>query len=107
MGRNKIHKYAFSGGQDTESEQRRLGANIDVDVSYEYLRYLMDDDSRLEEIGQKYKAGELLSGEVKDILVEELVKITEAHQTRKAEVTDDVVRHYMNPNRESLQRFKD
>lgn len=31
---NKINKYAFSGGQVTEAEQRELGGDTDMDVSY-------------------------------------------------------------------------
>jgi tryptophanyl-tRNA synthetase len=31
---NKINKYAFSGGQVTEAEQRELGGDTDKDVSY-------------------------------------------------------------------------
>lgn len=48
----QITKYAFSGGQDTTEEHRRLGGNTQVDVSYQYLSFLLDDDQRLEEIKQ-------------------------------------------------------
>lgn len=48
----QITKYAFSGGQDTMEEHRRLGGNTQVDVSYQYLSFLLDDDQRLEEIRQ-------------------------------------------------------
>ena len=33
-------------------EHRRLGGNTQVDVSYQYLSFLLDDDQRLEEIKQ-------------------------------------------------------
>lgn len=36
--KNKIMKYCFSGGQDSAEEQRKYGANLEVDVAYEYLR---------------------------------------------------------------------
>jgi tryptophanyl-tRNA synthetase len=36
--KTKIFTHAFSGGQDTAELQRKLGANIDIDVSYQYLR---------------------------------------------------------------------
>lgn len=43
--KNKVNKYAFSGGQETAEEQRRLGGNPDVDVSYQYLQFFMEDDA--------------------------------------------------------------
>lgn len=48
--KDKINKYAFSGGGETVEEHRKNGGNCDVDVSYQYLRFFMDDDARLEEI---------------------------------------------------------
>jgi len=30
--KKKVNKYALSGGQQTEEEHRRLGANLEVDV---------------------------------------------------------------------------
>jgi len=35
--RKKINKNAFSGGGKTEEEQRANGANLDVDVAYQWL----------------------------------------------------------------------
>ena len=42
--KTKINKYAFSGGQETLEEHRELGGNPDVDVAYQYLQFMMDDD---------------------------------------------------------------
>jgi tryptophanyl-tRNA synthetase len=49
--KDKINKHAFSGGGATLEEQRERGANLAVDVPYEWLRYFLDDDDRLEQIG--------------------------------------------------------
>jgi tryptophanyl-tRNA synthetase len=38
----KMNKYAFSGGQTSAEEQREKGANPDVDVSYQYLRFFLE-----------------------------------------------------------------
>lgn len=46
----QINKHAFSGGRDTKEEQQKYGANLDVDVSIEYLTFFMEDDARLAEI---------------------------------------------------------
>lgn len=42
--KNKINKYAFSGGQETVEEHRRLGGNPDVDVAYQWLHFFLEDD---------------------------------------------------------------
>jgi len=46
----QINKYAFSGGRDTVEEHRQLGGNTEVDVSYQYLSFFLDDDERLAQI---------------------------------------------------------
>lgn len=46
----QINKYAFSGGRDTAEEHRLHGGNCDVDISYQYLRYFLEDDDKLEQI---------------------------------------------------------
>jgi len=48
--KNKINKYAFSGGGVTTEDHRKNGGNCAVDVSYQYLTFFMEDDKRLEEI---------------------------------------------------------
>ncbi|KAH7700666.1 tryptophanyl-tRNA synthetase, partial [Aphelenchoides avenae] len=49
---DQINKYAFSGGQASREEHRRLGGNCDVDIPFQYLRYFLDDDEKLENIRQ-------------------------------------------------------
>lgn len=46
----QINKYAFSGGGATVEEHKEKGGNCDVDVSFQYLTFFMEDDDRLEEI---------------------------------------------------------
>ena len=48
----QINKYAFSGGRDTKVEHRRLGGNTEVDVSYQYLTFFLEDDEKLAQIKQ-------------------------------------------------------
>lgn len=77
--KNKINKYAFSGGKATVEEQRRLGADLSVDVSVKYLEVFMEDDDRLADIKRKYAAGEMLTGEVKKVLIEVLQEAVKQH----------------------------
>ena len=67
--KTKINKHAFSGGQETLEMQRELGANLDVDVSYEWLSFFLESDERLAEIGNDYSSGAMLTGEVKKELI--------------------------------------
>ncbi len=74
--KNKINKHAISGGGDvnihkfdnfilishyfnyfhliilnfqkTIEDQRKNGANLEVDIPYHYLRFFLEDDSKLE-----------------------------------------------------------
>jgi len=102
----KVNKYAFSGGQATAEDQRQYGANLEVDVPYQYLRHIIDDDERLHQLGVDYAAGRLMTGEVKQICINELTAMVKEHQSKMAEVTDDVVRHFMDPARSSLRCFQ-
>lgn len=44
---NKIKKHAFSGGKATKEEQEKEGADLTVDISYQYLRFFMEDEAQL------------------------------------------------------------
>jgi len=41
---NKIKKHAFSGGKATKEEQEQFGADLSIDISYQYLRFFMEDE---------------------------------------------------------------
>ncbi|MEM5831651.1 MAG: tryptophan--tRNA ligase [Candidatus Aenigmatarchaeota archaeon] len=76
--RKKIYKYAFSGGQPSIELHRKLGGNVDVDISYQWLYFFFEeDDKKIEKIKEDYKSGKLLTGELKDILIEKIVKFLE------------------------------
>lgn len=93
--KRKINKYAFSGGGQTVEDQRANGANIDVDVSYQWLTFFLEDDAHLEDVKQKYSKGEMLTGEVKQLLIVTLQKWVKDFQERRAKVTDEDVKHFM------------
>lgn len=82
--KKKIGK-SFSGGQKTIEEHRKLGGNPDVDVSFQYLKFFFeDDDSKLNEIEESYRSGELLSSELKKILIDKVQVFLAEHQKRRA-----------------------
>jgi tryptophanyl-tRNA synthetase len=82
--KNKVNKHGFSGGKETEEEHRMYGGDTEVDVSYQYLTFFLDDDEELKTMGevsrfryilligsdyvtllQDYRAGRLLTGQLK------------------------------------------
>jgi tryptophanyl-tRNA synthetase len=81
--KKKINKYAFSGGQDTIEEHRKKGGNVNADVACQWLKYFEHDDKKLTEIYDKYAKGDLLSGEVKAILIDKINEILLEHQKRR------------------------
>ncbi|CAN0112205.1 unnamed protein product [Bubo scandiacus] len=97
--KTKINKHAFSGGRDTIEEHRKYGGNCDVDVSFMYLTFFLEDDDRLEQLKQAYTSGELLTGELKKVLIETLQPLIAAHQERRKQVTDEMVKQFMTPRK--------
>jgi len=82
--KKKINKYAFSGGKDTLEEHRKFGGDPSIDVSFQYLRYLFEeDDQKLKELEESYKSGELLSGELKKYTIEKINSFLSEYQERR------------------------
>ncbi len=75
-------------------DQRKLGANLEVDVPYQYLTFFLEDDEKLAEIAEMYSTGKMLTGEIKAILIECLQKFVAEFQERRKKVTDEDVRHF-------------
>lgn len=92
--KTKVNKYAFSGGRQTIEEHRKLGADIDVDVSYRYLTFFIEDDQRLAQIGEEYSSGQMLSGEIKKELIQILQPLVAEHQRKRDLVTKEVLDHF-------------
>ena len=85
--RMKANK-AFSGGRDTIEEHRKHGGDPDKDVAIFYLEKLFLRDEEALKIRDDYKKGKLLSGEVKKMLGDELVKFVKEFQDRLKKVKD-------------------
>ncbi|KAN0141109.1 hypothetical protein V8E53_000865 [Lactarius tabidus] len=97
--KNKINRHGFSGGRETEEEHRRLGGNPDVDVSYQYLSFFLEDDEELTQIGEDYRAGRLLTGQLKARCIKVLQEFTGSFQARRKAITDEEVKTFMDANR--------
>ncbi|MFH1978208.1 MAG: tryptophan--tRNA ligase, partial [Candidatus Aenigmatarchaeota archaeon] len=87
----KINKHAFSGGRETVKEHREKGGNPDVDISYQMLYFMFEeDDKKIKKIHDEYKSGKLLTGELKQILIEKMTKFLEKHQDQREKARDKV-----------------
>jgi len=93
--KNKVNKYAFSGGQLTVEDHRRIGGNLDVDISWKWLNFFLEDDEELVKIGEEYSSGRMLSGEIKAKLIDTLVPIVLAHQAARQAVDDALIDEFM------------
>ncbi len=68
---SKKVKRAYSGGQATVEEHRRLGGNCSKDVAFQYLEFFFEtDDKELEEIRKNYASGRILAGEMKQLCID-------------------------------------
>jgi len=88
--KEKIIKYAFSGGRATIEEHRKKGGNPDIDVSYQWLTFFEEDDKKLKQIREDYKSGKLLTGELKNILIEKLNAFLKEHQKKREKAKDRI-----------------
>ena len=94
----KIKQHAFSGGRETKKEPEEFGADLEIDVSYQWLRFFLEDDEELAQIGKDYGSGSgtySSTGKVKARLVEVLQELVAAHQERRAQITDEEVFKWM------------
>jgi len=82
--KDKIMKYAFSGGRETIKEHREKGGDPGIDVAYHMLEFMFEpDDRKLRKLHSDYKSGALLTGELKQILIERVQSFLEQHQKKR------------------------
>jgi tryptophanyl-tRNA synthetase len=96
----KIREKAFSGGGKTKQEHIEKGADLTIDVPYHYLLYFLDSDEELKNIAVEYGAGRMMTSDVKKKTIEVVAALLKEHQDARMLVTDDVVREFMDPNRD-------
>ena len=89
--RNKIYRHAFSGGQSSVEEHRKLGGNPDIDIPFLWLYMFFEpDDERIEQIRADYRSGRMLTGNLKDILIEKVTGFLKEHRDRRTKARANV-----------------
>lgn len=82
--KKKITKYAFSGGQPTVEEHRKKGGRTDIDVAYQWLSILFEPkNKKLKQIHDEYETGKMLTGELKQILIERINGFLKEHKEKR------------------------
>lgn len=103
--RKKIWK-AFSGGQPTAELQRKLGGNPEIDVAFQWLYYFFEsDDSKIEKLREGYSSGAILTGELKEYLIEKVTDFLEKHQANR-ENSRETVRLYLRDGKLASEMWK-
>lgn len=86
---------SFSGGHGTMEMLREKGANLDIDVPYQLLRYFEADDEQLNSIGSDYSKGVISTRAVKDRAFKAISELVGEIRERRRLVTDEDVSAFM------------
>ncbi|KZP23553.1 Nucleotidylyl transferase [Athelia psychrophila] len=104
---NKFDKHRFSGGREAEGKHMEFPGDPDVDIAYQYLTFLLEDDAALEALSehgaiadwlvlwlccvvQEYSAETLLTGQLKTKCAGLLQVFVKDFQEWKAKVTEKI-----------------
>ncbi len=103
--KKKINKYAYSGGRDTIEEHRKKGGRPEIDVSFQYLKMMFEpDDKKLKRIEEDYLSGKLLSGEMKNILINKIVEFNKSHMERRKKAEKTLDKYFL--TKEKIEEIK-
>lgn len=88
---NKKIMRAFTGGQESAEEQKKLGGNPDICPIFHYYSILFEeDDKELAKIKSDCKCGKLLCGEDKKRLASRINKFLKEHQKKREKAKDKI-----------------
>jgi len=101
--KNKIQR-CFSGGRDTKKAHLEQGANLLIDVPYQWLLVFLEDDKELERIAKDYGPPtngnvRMMTSDIKKIMFDVVMKYLTEHQKKRELVTNDVLDHFFSSNR--------
>jgi len=84
----KIHD-AMTGGRVSAAEQREKGGNPDICAIQNYRYFIFEsDDERVYDIAEKCRNGDILCGECKGLLKENIKSFLEEHQKKRSEAEE-------------------
>jgi tryptophanyl-tRNA synthetase len=95
-----IKQHSFSGGCDTMEEHKLYGGDIKIDIAYQYLTFFLESDDELRNIAEQYTKGTMGTGSLKKLTADIVAKEIDIHQKNKDLITDEMVKHFFNPDRD-------
>ncbi|MEM4772557.1 MAG: tryptophan--tRNA ligase [Nanoarchaeales archaeon] len=88
--KQKIYKYAFSGGGATLEEHRKFGGKPEIDVCFFWLSiFFEENDKKLKEIEEKYRNGEMSTGELKEYTINKIWSFLKEIQEKRNKINLD------------------
>lgn len=102
--KSKIQR-CFSGGRDTKKLHLEQGADLHIDVPYQWLLVFLESDEELANIAQNYgppKNGNvrMMTSTVKEIMFDVVMRYLREHQRKRNELTEETIDHFFNPHRD-------
>jgi tryptophanyl-tRNA synthetase len=68
-------------------------------VPYQYLAYFEDDDDKLLRLADEYRAGTLLTGDMKKECINMMTAYVKKFQEARAKVTDEILEEFLKPRK--------
>jgi len=95
VARRKVFN-AFTGGQPTIAEQKKLGGVPEMCSVYHYLYWFFEqDDAKIKKVWGDCKSGRMLCGECKSILADKVEAFLREHQKRREKAKDIVEEYFL------------
>ena len=94
----KISK-CMSGGGETRELQEKFGADLTIDVPYQWALVFENDDNVLKSYAERYSSGEILTGHMKEYMKNLVAQKLAQHQAARTLVTDEVVDKFFSKQR--------
>jgi len=90
---------AYTGGQATLEEQKKLGGNPDICPIFFYDYYvLLSDDKEAIQLRRKCRTGEVLCGECKKNLAEKTKRFLVQHQKKREDAKNNLTEYLLERN---------
>lgn len=87
---------AYTGGQATVREQKKLGGKPDVCPIFQYnYHVILSSEKEVEELRRKCTGGEIMCGECKKLLAVKVKDVLIAHQKRREEARKNVEKYLL------------
>ncbi|MFO8108953.1 MAG: tryptophan--tRNA ligase [Thermoplasmata archaeon] len=82
---------AFTGGRMSAKEQREKGGNPNICAVQNYRYYLFEEnDEKVNEIAERCRSGDMLCGECKGLLKDNIKSFLKKHQERREKARDNI-----------------